>query len=81
MNSLIHVYSMQIPNFLRPKKISVLPPDGSSFLTLEFPPTRAGFPLQGSLEDQEKSGKFDIFRKKSGKSKGRKFVSMQIFNF
>ena len=31
-----------------PKKISVSPPDGSSILTLEFPPTRAGFPLQGS---------------------------------
>ena len=30
------------------KKVSVLPPDGSSILTLEFPPTRAGFPLQGS---------------------------------
>ena len=29
------------------KKVSVLPPDGSSFLTLEFPPTRARFPFQG----------------------------------
>ena len=62
---------------------------GSWFLTLEFPPTRARFPLcQGSrgksknlLEDQEKSGKFKIFWKKSGKSQGRIFLSMQIFNF
>ena len=66
------------------KKVSVLSSDGSSFLTLEFPPTRAEFPLQGSqnlLEDQEKSGKFDVFWEKSEKSKGRKFLSMQIFNF
>ena len=35
----------------RPKKIFVLPLDWSSFLTLEFLPTRAGFPLgQGSQE-------------------------------
>ena len=33
------------------------------------------------LEDQERSEKFDIFWKESGKSKGRKFLSMQIFNF
>ena len=32
------------------------------------------------LEDQEKSWKFDIFQKKSGESKARKFLSMQIFN-
>ena len=32
------------------------------------------------LEDQEKSGKFDIFWEKSAKSKGRKFLSMQFFN-
>ena len=31
-----------------PKKLCVLPPDGSSFLTLEFPLAGAGFPLQGS---------------------------------
>ena len=71
--------------YRHPKKFSVLTPDGSWFLTLEFPPTKAGFPLKGSqgklLEDQEKSGKLDIFWKKSGKSKGRKFLSMQIFNF
>ena len=34
-----------------PKKVSVLPPDRFSFLTLKSPPTRAGFPLsQGSQE-------------------------------
>ena len=33
------------------------------------------------LEDQEKSGKFDVFWKKSGKSKWRRLLSMQIFNF
>ena len=33
------------------------------------------------LEDQKKSGKFGNFWKKSGKSKKRKFLSMQIFNF
>ena len=67
-----------------PKKSSVLPPDGSLFLTLEFAPARAGFSLHGTLnllEDKEKSGKFDVFWKKSGKSKGRKFLYMQIFNF
>ena len=31
-------------------KISVLPLDGSLFVTLEFPATRAGFPLQRSQE-------------------------------
>ena len=95
MNSLIYVYSMQIPRwsqmwsphfFVPPplKKFFVLPSDGSSFLSLEFPPTSAEFPLQGSrnlLEDQEKSGKFDVFWEKSEKSKGRKFLSMQVFNF
>ena len=46
----------------------------SLILTLEFPPTREGFPLgQGSqgksgnlLEDQGKSGKFEIFWKSQG---------------
>ena len=33
------------------------------------------------LQDQEKSGKFDVFWKKSGKSKWRRLLSMQIFNF
>ena len=32
------------------------------------------------LEDQGKSGKLEIFWKKSGKSQRRKFLSMQIFN-
>ena len=48
-----------------------------------------GFPLgQGSqgksgnlLDGQGKSGKLEIFWKKSGKSQGRKFLSMQFFNF
>ena len=31
-----------------PKKVSLSPSDGSSFLTLEFSPTRAGFPLHES---------------------------------
>ena len=49
----------------------------------------AGFLLsQGSqgksenlLEDQRKSGKLEIFWKKSGRSQVRKFLSMQFFNF
>ena len=32
------------------------------------------------LEDQTGSGKFDVFWKKSGKSKCRRLLSMQIFN-
>ena len=76
--------------FREPIKLQVAPKKEvenhrSWFLTLEFPPIRAGFPLcKGNwgksgnlLEDQEKSGKFNIF----GKSQGRKFLSMQIFNF
>ena len=61
MNSLIYVYTLYTdPQLItdmitslyygHPKKFSVLPPDGSSFLTLEFPPKRARFPLQGSQE-------------------------------
>ena len=30
------------------KNVSLSPPDESSFLTLEFSPTRAGFPLHES---------------------------------
>ena len=95
MSSLIYVYSIQITDdhqlitdvitLLRTtanqKKNSVLPSDGSLFLNLEFPPTRASFPIQRSqnlLEDQEKSGKFDIFCKKSWKNNGTKFLSMQL---
>ena len=33
------------------------------------------------LQDQEKSGKFDAFWKKSGKCKWRRLLSMQMFNF
>ena len=33
------------------------------------------------LEDQEKSGKFDIFWKKSGKSKGKKFYPCVFLTF
>ena len=58
MNSLMHVYSIQIHSWsqtwshffvlLPPKNISVLPSDGSPVLTLEFRPTRAAPPLQRS---------------------------------
>ena len=93
MNSLIYVYSIQIPSWWQTwSHFFILPPLKKYFcITLWWififdfgistntgrvsTPGRSG----NLLQDQEKSGKFDIFWKKSGKSKGRKFVSMQIF--
>ena len=98
MNQMIYIYtlySIQIPSWSErcdhtssyyrcPKTFFILPPDGYSFLTLDFPPTRVGFPLQGSQRICYRIGKVReiwYFLEKSGKSKGRKFLPIQIFNF
>ena len=57
--------------YRRSKNISVLPSDESSFLTLEFPPTRAGFPLQGGqgicYRIRKSQGNLIFFGKSQGK--------------
>ena len=96
MNSLIYVYCIQIPSWSESwSHFFVLPPPKNIFCITPWwvfifglgtstnkrrVSTRSG--KSGNLlENQEKSGKFDLFWKKSGKSQGRKFLSMQIFNF
>ena len=95
MNSLIYVYSIQIPSWsqtwshffvlLAPKNVFCITPWWVFLFDLGISTNKGRVSTPGKsgnlLQDQEKSGKFDIFWKKSGKSKGRKFLSMQIFNF
>ena len=94
MNSLIYVYSMQIPSWWQTwSHFFVLPPHKNFFCIIPWwvfifdfgistnkgrlsTPGRLG----NLLDDQEESWKFDIFWKKSGESKGRKSLSMQIFS-
>ena len=96
MNSLIYVYTLYTDPQLITDMIALLcttgtqksflyyPLIGLRFWPWNFHQKRQGFHSREErelLEDQEKSGKFDIFWKKSGKSKERKFLSKQIFNF
>ena len=93
MNPLIYVYSVQIPSWSQMWSNFVLPPPKKVFcitpwwvfafdLGISTNMGRGSTPKKSGnlLEDQEKSGKFDIFFKKSVKSKGRKYLCMQIFN-
>ena len=54
-----------------PKKLSVLTPDGYSFLTLEFQPTKAGFTLQGSQGICERIRNSQVNLIFFGKSQGK----------
>ena len=90
MNSLLYVYSIQIPSW--PQMWShffVLPPPKNFFcitpwwvfifdLGISTKKGRVSTPAKSEnlLEDQEKAGKIEIFWKKSGKSNGRKFLCM-----
>ena len=67
-----------------PKKFSVLPPDGSSFLTLEFPPTKAGFPLQGRkgiVRGSRKVWNLIFFGKSQGKVRKENFYPSKVLTF
>ena len=95
INSLIYVYSIQMTSWSKtwshffvlplPKKSFCITPWWVFVFDLGISTNKGRVSTPGKsgnlLEDQEKSGKFDIFLKKSGKSKGRKFLSIQIFNF
>ena len=93
MNSLIYVYSIQIPSWWQTwSHFFVLPPLKKIFCInpwwvfifdfgISTNKGRVSTPVRSGnlLDDQQESGKFDIFWKKSGESKRRKFLSMQIF--
>ena len=94
MNSLIYVYSILIPSWwqtwshffvLRPlKKNFCITPWWVFIFDFGVSTNKGRVSTPGRLgnllEDQEESWKFDIFWKKSGESKGRKSLSMQIFS-
>ena len=71
--------------YRRSKNISVLPSDESSFLTLEFPPTRAGFPLQGGqgicYRIRKSQGNLIFFGKSQGKVREENFYPCKFLTF
>ena len=95
MNSLIYVYSMQNPSWSQTwSHFLVLPPPKKVFcitpwwvfvfdLGISTNKGRVSSPANSGnlLEDQEKSRKFDIFWKKSAKSKGRNFYPFKFLTF
>ena len=96
MKSLIYIYTLyRSPAdhrhdhtslyYQHPKRFSALTPDGSSFLTLASPPTKAGFPLQGSqgiCQRMRKSkGNLIYFGKSQGKVREEKFYPCKFLTF
>ena len=95
MKSLIYVYSIQIPSwsktwshfFILPphKKVFCLPSWWVFVFDLGISTNKDRVSTQGKsenlLEDQERSGKFDILWKKSVKSKGRKVFACKVLLF
>ena len=71
--------------YWHPKMFSVLPPDGSSCLTLEFPPTKAGFPLQESqgicYRIRKSQGNLIFFGKSQGKVREENFYPCKFLTF
>ena len=69
--------------YRRTKKFSVFPPDGSSFLTLEFPPTRTGFPLKVSqricYRIRKGQGNLIFFGKSQWKVREEKFLHAKFY--
>ena len=97
MNPMIYIYILYTdPKLIRetwshffvlppPKNIFCITPWWDFIFDLGFSTNKGRVSTPGKsknlLENQEKSGQFDIFLEKSGKSKGRKFLPMQIFDF
>ena len=71
--------------YWHPKKFSVLPPGGSSCLTLEFPPTKAEFPLQESqgicYRIRKSQGNLIFFGKRQGKVKEENYYPCKFLTF
>ena len=95
MNSLIYVFSIQISSWSQTwSYFFLLPPPKKNFritpwwvfvLDLGISTNKGWVSTPGKsgklLEDQVKSGKSDIFSKKSGKSKGKKFYPCKLLTF